>query len=217
MSDIAEPSYRKRIGYQAGLLGGFATLAATLLVAGNLVTKGPIAEQKRQDLMRSLERVIPAEIHDNHLLDDALTVKGPEGEDLIVYRAMQGDSVSGLAYKVTGYGYAGAISIIMAVDNRGKVLGVRVLAHAETPGLGDKIEVERDDWILSFDGLRLGDPPEAEWAVKKDGGRFDQFTGATITPRGVVKAIKGGLEFFEANKAKLLASAPGVEIERVQE
>ncbi len=214
MSDVSEPSYRQRIGYQAGLLGGFATLAATLLVAGNLVTQGPIAENQRRDLIRSLERVIPAEIHDNQLLDAPLTVTGPAGQEMTVYRAIQGETVTGLAYKVAGNGYAGPIHIIMGVKRTGEVLGVRVLAHAETPGLGDKIEVERDDWILSFDGLRLGEPPESEWAVKKDGGRFDQFTGATITPRAVVNAVKDGLEFFEANKGQLLASEGGVEIER---
>jgi electron transport complex protein RnfG len=79
-----------------------------------------------------------------------------------------------------------------------------VLSHAETPGLGDKIEVAKDPWILGFNGLSLGDPPESEWAVKKDGGRFDQFSGATITPRGVVGAIKDGLSFFQTHRTELL-------------
>jgi len=92
---------------------------------------------------------------------------------------------------------------MMAVDAAGRILGVRVLAHKETPGLGDKIEVKKGDWILRFSGLSLGQPPEARWKVKKDGGEFDQFAGATITPRGVVAAVRRGLEFFRANQAQL--------------
>jgi electron transport complex protein RnfG len=91
------------------------------------------------------------------------------------------------------------------------VLGVRVIAHKETPGLGDKIEPAKDKWIFAFDGKFLGDPPADRFAVKKDGGVFDQFAGATITPRAVVKAVKGGLQFFEANKAQLLDEAGGVQ------
>ena len=93
---------------------------------------------------------------------------------------------------------------MLGVDAQGRALGVRVLSHKETPGLGDKIEVKKGDWILQFTGLSLGDPPVEKWKVKKDGGRFDQFTGATITPRGTVAAIRNGLDFFAANKAQLL-------------
>jgi electron transport complex protein RnfG len=92
---------------------------------------------------------------------------------------------------------------MLGVDAEGKVLGVRVLAHKETPGLGDKIEVKKGDWILRFAGLSLGNPLPEKWKVKKDGGQFDQFAGATITPRGVVKAVREGLDFFAANQAKL--------------
>ena len=93
------------------------------------------------------------------------------------------------------------------MNTRGEILGTRVLAHAETPGLGDKIEATRDDWILAFNGRSLDDPAPERWAVNKDGGSFDQFTGATITPRAVVKAVKEGLEFFQSNRDALLASA----------
>ncbi|MBF0256499.1 MAG: RnfABCDGE type electron transport complex subunit G, partial [Gammaproteobacteria bacterium] len=86
----------------------------------------------------------------------------------------------------------------------GRVLGVRVLAHAETPGLGDKIEVARDDWILDFNGLSLGNPPIERWQVKKDGGQFDAFSGATITPRAVVAAIREGLSFFQRHQTALV-------------
>ncbi len=93
---------------------------------------------------------------------------------------------------------------MLGMDAQGKILGVRVLAHKETPGLGDKIDVKKTDWILRFTDLSLGNPPVEKWKVKKDGGQFDQFAGATITPRGVVRAIKEGLEFFDAHKAQML-------------
>ena len=93
---------------------------------------------------------------------------------------------------------------MLGIDADGRLLGVRVLAHHETPGLGDKIESKKNDWILRFTGLSLGNPPPERWKVKKDGGQFDQFAGATITPRGVVRAIRSGLDFFAANKASLI-------------
>jgi electron transport complex protein RnfG len=151
--------------------------------------------------------VIPAGSYDNALLESTLEIPGDEGESILVYRALEGLDATGVAFEVVGQGYAGPIRILLGVGADGRVLGARVLSHAETPGLGDKIEVTRDDWILGFDGLSLDDPPPERWAVKKDGGVFDQFSGATITPRAVVAAIKGGLETFAAHRDALTASA----------
>lgn len=206
MSAVGEPSYRKRAGYQAGLLGSFAMMAATFLVMGNIATRDAIEQRRAEDLLASLGQVIPAEIHDNELLENPLDLENDSGERITVYRALQGLDVTGVAYQVTGQGYAGAIELILGVNARGEILGTRVLSHAETPGLGDKIEASRDDWILGFDGLSLKNPAPEHWAVEKDSGDFDQFTGATITPRAVVKAVKEGLEFFQANRDALLAS-----------
>ena len=100
-------------------------------------------------------------------------------------------------------GKIGEMKLMMGIAADGKLLGVRVLAHKETPGLGDKIEAKKGPWIERFTGLSLGNPPLERWKVKKDGGDFDQFAGATITPRGVMKAIRGGLEFFADNKTAL--------------
>jgi len=93
---------------------------------------------------------------------------------------------------------------MMSVDMEGRLLGARVIKHAETPGLGDKIEIAKAKWILDFNGKSLSDPPPEKWGVKKDGGVFDQFAGATITPRAVVKAVKSGLEFFAAHREEIL-------------
>ena len=204
MSTPQEPSYRQRIGYQAMLLGGFSTLAAALLVAGNLATKAAIVERQQEDLQNSLSQVIPAERYDNNLLQQPLQLEDAAGNPVTVFRGTRGMQVSALAWEITGQGYAGEIHLILGMDDAGEILGVRVLSHAETPGLGDKIEAQKSDWILGFNGLSLGDPPAEQWKVKKDGGRFDQFSGATITPRGVVQAIKQGLSFYQAHRTELL-------------
>ncbi len=209
---VLVPSYRSRVAYQAMLLGGMATLASATLVLGDLETRGAIAERRAEDLKASLSQVVPEQLHDNDLLDAPLTAEGPDGKPLTVYRAETKGQVSAVAFEVVGQGYAGTITCIMGLDRNGNVLGVRVIAHAETPGLGDKIEPAKDDWINRFNGRSLTDPDTAGWAVKKDGGIFDQFSGATITPRAVVNAVHGGLTWFEANRARLLQPEPITEV-----
>ena len=198
--------FRQGIGYQGLLLGVTVTMAATLLVVADRVTREPIAQRHAEDMNASLAQVIPPALHDNDLLANTVTLNDANGTPVQIYRALAGDRVTAVAFQVTGKGYAGDIDVILGLAADGKVLGARVLAHKETPGLGDKIEVAKGDWILAFDGRSLGDPPPARWAVKKDGGDFDQFSGATITPRAVVRALKGGLEFFATNRAVLTAS-----------
>jgi electron transport complex protein RnfG len=205
MTTPPEPAYRKRVSYQAGLLGGFTLMAAAFLVMGNLATRGPIEQRRLEDLRASLSQVIPVGIRDNDLLQAPIRIPDAEGNPITVYRALRGGRVSGVVYQVVGQGYGGEIRLILAVDPNGRVISTRVLAHAETPGLGDKIEAARDDWILGFDGRSLGDPPAERWTVKKDGGDFDQFTGATITPRAVTLALKSGLKFFHRHRTALLA------------
>lgn len=199
------PPLRGRVVYQAGLLGTVTLLATLILVVADQVTRGPIAERRAEDLAASLAQVIPASIHDNDLMADRLEITSDSGSPVTVYRAVRQGQVTGVAFQVMGLGYSGEIELILGLDQAGRILGVRVLSHKETPGLGDRIEVAKDDWILGFDGLSLGDPPPERWAVKKDGGDFDQFSGATITPRGVVRAIKGGLELFAAHRDTLAA------------
>ena len=104
-------------------------------------------------------------------------------------------------------GYSGNIDIITGVYRNGEVAGVRVVSHQETPGLGDKIELKKSDWVLAFNGKSLGAPSYERWTVKKDKGVFDQLTGATITPRAVTKAVRNTLDYYRNNKADLLAKA----------
>jgi electron transport complex protein RnfG len=206
MSTVAEPGDGKGASYQAGLLGGFTLVAAALLVIGNMATRDAIERRLAEDLLASLGEVIPSAIHDNDLLENPLDLPLSSGEVLAVYRARKGPEITAVAYPLSAQGYGGSIDLLLGVSARGEILGARALAHAETPGLGDKIDVRRGDWIRGFDGLSLGNPPAEHWAVKKDGGDFDQFSGATITPRAVVGAIKAGLELFRENRHALLAS-----------
>lgn len=195
----------KRILLPAILLGGFSTLATVLLVAGNLVTREAIEQRQREDLLNSLHQVVPSSHYSNDLLADPLQLPGPDGNPVTIYRGIRDKAVSALAYQVSEPGYSGEIHLILGLDATGKILGARVLSHTETPGLGDNIETQKSDWILGFNGLSLGQPPREQWKVKKDGGRFDAFSGATITPRAVVKAIENGLLFFQQHQAQLLA------------
>jgi len=145
------------------------------------------------------------------VIDDVVSIKDDElGDDEVkVYRATLKQIPTGLIYSpVTADGYSGDILLTIAINENNQVTGVRVLQHKETPGLGDKIETRRSDWIKSFDGTSLTSPRAEKWAVKRDGGDFDQFTGATITPRAVVKAVKNTLQHHQLNKEKLHTLGP---------
>lgn len=193
---------REKIGYQPLLLGAIALLASAALAMASSATSGAIAAAEAKDLRDSLSEVLPQGMADNDFLKDTVDLeKG--GKTVTIYRARQGGVVKAALFKVAERGYAGDIQVLMAVDAEGRTLGVRVLKHAETPGLGDKIEIKKDKWIKAFDGKSLADPTPDKWGVKKDSGVFDQFAGATITPRAVVKAVKGGLEFFAAHKTEI--------------
>lgn len=187
----------------AVILGVFCLGFGVVMAVTKELASADIEARAKEDRLNSLAQVLPPSIYDNNPLEATLAMKNEEGKDLTVYRALKGGKVTGVAYEIRGSGYAGEMKLMMGVDAEGKVLGVRVLAHKETPGLGDKIEVKKGDWILRFNGLSMGSPAEDKWKVKKDGGDFDQFAGATITPRGVVKAVKHGLDFYAAHKAQL--------------
>lgn len=202
---LAEPVTLKPQTLRHGMiLGVFCFGFGLLLAITHQITSDDIASRALEDKQNSLSQVIPERIHDNNPVTDTLVMRNTGDKEITVYRARMGNKVTGVAYEIYGTGYAGEIKLMMGVDADGRLLGVRALAHHETPGLGDRIEEKKGDWILRFTGLSLGNPPPERWKVKKDGGQFDQFAGATITPRGVVGAIHGGLDFFAANKAKLL-------------
>ncbi len=205
---LNKPETRQTVGYPVALLGGVALLVSAVIGIADALTRADIAQRQLEDLQATLQQVVPARYYDNDLVRDVVTVRDGE-RPVPVYRARRDGAVQAVSFQVSAPGYGNtAMRIILGVDRDGALLGVRVVSHSETPGLGDKIETRRSDWIRSFDGRSLNDPPPAGWGVKKDGGVFDQFTGATITPRSVVKAVKGGLEFFAAHRAELLDESP---------
>jgi electron transport complex protein RnfG len=195
---------RDKLHYQPISLGIVALVASTALSVAYSATKEHIAAAELHDMQMSLAQVMPAGFADNDLLQDTLTLTGAKGQPVKVHVARKDGKAAGAVFQVAERGYAGEITVLMAVDATGKVLGARVLKHTETPGLGDKIEIAKAPWIESFSGKSLGDPAAEKWGVKKDSGVFDQFAGATITPRAVVKAVKGGLEFFAQNRQAIL-------------
>ncbi|KZY21170.1 electron transport complex subunit G [Alcanivorax sp. HI0035] len=188
----------------AVILSLFAISTAAALAITNELTIGKVECNKQAALMASLNEVMPHDRHDNDLLADRITVSDPllgrNGHH--IYRARQDGEPNGAVLEATAPdGYGGNIALIVGVDMQGKVQGVRVVPpHNETPGLGDKIETKKSGWIYGFNGLSLGNPADAGWAVKKDGGQFDSFTGATITPRAVVGAVHRALQYFDANQ-----------------
>ena len=189
-------------------------LVLTLITAGaglilslvEAVTREPIAEQRRLETLRALQAVLPPA--DNSPDEDTvqlLTGQDRRGRDVFrtFFRGRKKDVLSGVAFKVVAPdGYSGNITVMVGVDSEGTVAGIEILSHMETPGLGDKIV------LPAFKGIFVGKNLEnADWRVKKDGGEFDQITGATISPRAVVGAVHKGLEFFRDHKAEILAKA----------
>lgn len=189
----------------------FASIGAALLSGAHALTRERIAASERAAKLALLAQTLPAGSFDNDLVRTARPLSPDprlglrqSGE---FYTAMRhGMPVAVVLEAAAPDGYAGEIRLLIAIDTNGRILGVRVAAHRETPGLGDYIERQKSDWIEQFAGRRLDDPPPAGWKVKKDGGIFDAMAGATITPRAVVKAVQRALEYFAAERDNLLGT-----------
>lgn len=201
---------RQRLDYQTYLLAAAGLLASVLLGFADLATRGSIERRQAEDLLATLEQVLPSHLYDNDLLHDSKTIADTDEHGLgetLVYVARRNGAVTAVAFKLSATGgYSGPIALVMGLSRDGVVLGVRVVAHAETPGLGDKIESNKSNWILSFSGRSLENTASERWRVKKDGGEFDQFAGATITPRAVVRGVQSGLKFFQRHRDELVSS-----------
>ncbi|MDY4281691.1 MAG: electron transport complex subunit RsxG [[Pasteurella] mairii] len=190
-----------KISAKYGLLLGGVALACTVLSTGvYFLTKDKIDEAVAKQQQALLSEVIPAQYHDNDLLQSCYdleksALKNPSIGKICV--AEKDGKISAYAYEtVAPDGYSGNIRLLVGLTPQGDVLGVRVLEHAETPGLGDKIELRISDWILSLSNQKISQENLPDWAVKKDGGKFDQFAGATITPRAVVNQVKRSALFL---------------------
>jgi electron transport complex protein RnfG len=190
----------------------FAVMGTALVAYTYDNTRDLIAANERATLLRKLHRLISPEQHDNVLLEDTVSVRDETllGSDqpVMVYRARKnGKPVALVIAAIAPDGYSGSIKLLVGINVDGSLSGVRVVAHRETPGLGDAIDEARSDWIRIFDGKSLQAPDVSRWAVRKDGGEFDQLTGATITPRAVVKAVRNALLYYQDNQEALFAPA----------
>ena len=215
----------KSMGFNSVVLAIFALVTALILATTNDLTYERIAQSEREAAQRALLEIIPLERHDNDMLMDVqpvpeqywATLGLKKGGNIHIARD-QGQPVAAIIPAVTPDGYSGAIAMIIGVNFNGSIAGVRVVEHRETPGLGDKVDLKKSDWILSFNGKSLVNPQADDWKVKKEGGEFDQFTGATITPRAVISQVLKTLQYFNDDRERLLevgAANAAREIEQV--
>lgn len=194
-----------------GILTAFALLTTGAVALTHSLTAQRISDQEKKQLAEQLQQVLDAHHYDNQLYKDCVIITderlGPRPEQ-IIYRAYKSDKPYALVMRhVTPSGYSGDINLLTAIFANGEIAGVRVTKHEETPGLGDKVEVKKSDWITLFKGQTVLGEDDNRWAVKKDGGQFDQFTGATITPRAVVGSVKEAVLFAQAEFDNLFAAA----------
>ncbi|MCA1791161.1 MAG: electron transport complex subunit RsxG [Thioalkalivibrio sp.] len=191
------------------LLGLFAATGTAIVAWVHSGTEARIAENRVAMTRMRITQVLDGLEYDNQPVADHTMLSDPRlgGADLPAWFARRGDEVVGLALSaIAPNGYNGNIHLLIGTDTDGNVLGVRVTQHRETPGLGDDIEADRSDWIHGFRSRSLENPPLEQWRVSKDGGVFDQFTGATVTPRAVVQAVRNALVYFQENAETLLAT-----------
>ncbi|MBE0440144.1 MAG: electron transport complex subunit RsxG [Gammaproteobacteria bacterium] len=200
--------------FRVGLmLAVFAIVATSLVAMTEANTREKISENEQQALLKAINQIVDSSDYNNAILSDTLTISKNKllgtKQDTIVYRArFDAKPVAAVFTSVAPNGYSGEIKLLIGVYYDGSIAGARVISHKETPGLGDKINEQKSDWIRQFKGLSLTNPAESKWKVKKDGGSFDQFTGATITPRAVVDAVKKALEYFNKNRDTLFEVTP---------
>lgn len=201
---------RLRRGWSAAILIAIAAALAALLTFVASSTREKIARNELAWIQQRLNSLVPAELHDNDMLADRIAMASPDllgiSEPVTIYRARRGGQpVAAAIHTVAPDGYRGPIELLIAIRYDGTLIGVQVIRHQETPGLGDAFENRNADWLPRFRGLSLTRPPQQRWTVRKDHGDFDEFTGATITPRAIVKATRRTLEFFNAQRDAVFA------------
>jgi Na+-translocating ferredoxin:NAD+ oxidoreductase subunit G len=188
----------------------FTVIGTTVLAFTYSHTKDDIALSEERVRMDLISQIVPQDIADNDIVHDTFKVKpskllGTEDSELAYRARLKGKITAVVLPAIAPDGYGGAINLILAIRRNGKIAGVRVVSHNETPGLGDYIDIKKSPWIKGFDGKALQPGRDEDWHVKKDGGKFDYMAGATITPRAVIKAVHKALQYFAENRDKLLA------------
>jgi electron transport complex protein RnfG len=198
-----------RSAISLALIGAAIALALFALAQ---MTSSRIARNQQGWIRQPLYALLDPDSYDNDLLADAVEIASPDllgaESPATIYRARRhGEPVAAVIHTVAPDGYRGPIELLVAIAWDGTLLGVQVVRHNETPGLGDAFETRDRDWLKAFRGLSLSNPPQNRWTVRKDGGDFDAFTGATITPRAIVKAVRRALEFYGAQRDRLFAAS----------
>ncbi|MDX1404412.1 MAG: electron transport complex subunit RsxG [Woeseiaceae bacterium] len=215
MSDHVAIQDRQPTALQNGLiLAAVAAICTTLVALTFNVTKERIAANEQEYLRQSLAPVLADVSFDNDIEETALTIPAPHvlpgTEDAIIYPLFNNNQPVAALFVVTAEnGFSGPIRLLIGIDFNGNITGVRALEHNETPGIGDGIEISRSDWIEIFRGKSLDNPNRAAWSIKRDGGAFDQLTGASVTSRAVVGAIDLTLRYFEVRRNEIFANAAG--------
>jgi len=190
----------------------FALAAAALLSSIQQSTRQRIADNELAERLKSLQALLPTSVYDNEPHKDYMSAVDTgllgSNKPLPIYRIRRGEQpIAAIVTAVAPNGFSGKIRILVSIDMRGKIIGVRAVSHSETPGLGDRIEAEKSDWINGFAGLSTTDPLTPEWILDRDGGNFDHLTGATVSSRAVLNAAKNAVIYFNANNAEIF-SAP---------
>lgn len=210
---VAVAEVTERPIWKSGVTLAIVAAFCTSLVALTWqLTADRIEANKKAWLERSLQPALAGLFFDGSVTESMITIPAPHdlpgSEAAIIYRVYANDEPVAALFVVSARdGYAGPIRLLIGVAMDGTVTGVRALEHRETPGLGDRIDVTKSDWITRFDGGSLIDPPPAKWAIKGDGGQFDQLTGASVTSRSVINAIKNTLTWFDANRVDVFAAS----------
>ena len=198
----------------AANLAFFAVVGTAILASTFFLTHEAIQKSEEAEKLKLITQIVPSELFDNEVIQDSLSIPADKllgTEDVTTaYRArLHGEPSAVVLEAIAPDGYSGKIALILAVRANGELAGVRVVAHKETPGLGDYIDLPKSPWIKGFDSKSREVYKDADWKVKKDGGQFDYMAGATITPRAVVKAVNKALIYFNENRDKLFtAPAP---------
>lgn len=203
---------RKRHALSALALVACASVLAAILAFVADRTRDQVNRNAQAWIQQRLDTLVPAQVHDNDLLTDRIQVVAPAilgiAAPVTVYRArLRSQPVAAVLQTMTPDGYQGPIELLVAIHYDGTLIGVQVIRHQETPGLGDAFENTDAHWLARFRGLSLLNPPQQRWSVRSDGGDFDAFTGATITPRAIVKATRRALEYYQSDRERIF-SAP---------
>jgi Na+-translocating ferredoxin:NAD+ oxidoreductase subunit G len=188
-----------------------ALTAVIAVVAG--ITRERIVHNEQAWITQRLDALVPPAMHDNDLLADSIAVTSPDllgsAQPVRIYRARRGGApVAALIRAIAPDGYRGPIELLVAIGLDGRLIGVQVIRHNETPGLGDAFESRDVHWLGRFRGRSLTDPPTQRWTVRRDGGDFDAFTGATITPRAIIKAVRNALDYYQRNSQRIFELPP---------